>query len=86
VLEHLCVGAAKVVVVTVPDPAAARQIIKGVRSLGTDTSIIARARYHRYRSELALAGAIVVIDEEEQVGLHMASAVQEKLRTGITYS
>ena len=79
VLEHLCVGAAKVVAVTVPDPAAARQIIEAVRSLGPDTSIIARARYHRYRSELALAGAVVVIDEEEQVGLQMASAVQEKL-------
>ncbi len=84
-LEHLCVGAAKVVAVTVPDPAAARQIIEGVRSLGTDTSIIARARYHRYRSELALAGAVAVIDEEEQVGLQIASAVQEKLRTGITH-
>jgi len=83
VLEHLCVGAAKVVAVTVPDPAAARQIIEGVRSLGTDTSIIARARYHRYRSELALAGAVAVIDEEEQVGLQMASAVREKLRTGV---
>ncbi|MGB2986300.1 MAG: cation:proton antiporter, partial [Phycisphaerae bacterium] len=84
-LEHLCVGAAKVVAVTVPDPAAARQIIEGVRSLGTDTSIIARARYHRYRSELALAGAVAVIDEEEQVGLQMASAVQDKLRAGITH-
>ena len=85
VLENLCVKAAKVVAVTVPDPAAARQIIEGVRSQGTDTSIIARARYHRYRSELALAGAVAVIDEEEQVGLQMASAVQEKLRTGITH-
>ena len=85
VLEHLCVGAAKVVAVTVPDPGAARQVIEGVRSLGPDTSIIARARYHRYRSELALAGAVAVIDEEEQVGLQMASAVQEKLRTGITH-
>jgi len=83
VLEQLCVGAAKVVAVTVPDPTAARQIIEGVRSLGADTSIIARARYHRYRSELALAGAVAVIDEEEQVGLQMASAVQEKLRTHV---
>jgi len=85
VLEHLCVGAAKVVAVTVPDPTAARHIIEGVRSLGPDTSIIARARYHRYRSELALAGAVAVIDEEEQVGVQMASAVQEKLRTGVAH-
>lgn len=83
VLEHLCVGAASVVAVTVPDPAAARQIIEGVRSLGSAASIIARARYHRYRSELALAGAVTVIDEEEQVGVQIASAVQEKLRAGV---
>jgi len=83
VLEHLCVGAARVVAVTVPDPAAARQIIEEVRSLGPDTSIIARSRYHRYRSELALAGAVAVIDEEEQVGVQMAAAVQEKLRTDV---
>lgn len=85
-LEHLCVGAAKVVAVTVPDPAVARHIIEVVRSLGPDTSIIARARYHRYRSELALAGAVAVIDEEEQVGVQMASAVQEKLRTDVARS
>jgi CPA2 family monovalent cation:H+ antiporter-2 len=84
VLEQLCVGAAKVVAVTVPDPAAARQIIEGVRSLAPDTSVIARARYHRYRSELAQAGAVAVIDEEEQVGVQMASAVQERLRSGVT--
>jgi CPA2 family monovalent cation:H+ antiporter-2 len=85
VLEHLRVGAARVVVVTVPDPATARQIVGEVRSQGPDTSIVARARYHRFRSDLALAGAVEVIDEEEQVGIQMASAVQEKLRSGVAH-
>jgi CPA2 family monovalent cation:H+ antiporter-2 len=81
-LEHLRVGDAKVVAVTVPDPGAARQVIAGVRSLGSDAAIIARARYHRYRSDLADAGAIAVIDEEEQVGLQIAAAVKEELSAG----
>jgi len=83
VLEHLGIRAAKAVAVTVPDPQAARQIIEGVRAQGSGASIIARARYNRYRSELALAGAVAVIDEEEQVGVQMASVVQEILRTGV---
>ncbi len=80
VLEHLSVGAAKAVAVTLPDPSAARRVVEGVRSLGSNTPIIARSRYHRYRWQLALAGAAKVIDEEEQVGLQMASAVKETLR------
>ncbi|UCE60765.1 MAG: cation:proton antiporter [Phycisphaerales bacterium] len=86
VLEHLCVGAAKVVVVTVPDPTASRQIFAGVRSLGTQTEIIAQARYHRYRWESALAGAVTVADEEEQVGLQLPSAVRESLYNGMFHT
>ncbi|MFH1746354.1 MAG: cation:proton antiporter [Planctomycetota bacterium] len=79
-LEHLRVGRARVVVVTVPDPAAARQVIAGVKALAPETAVIARARYHVYRWELIVAGAEVVIDEEEEVGLRIASAVRERLR------
>ena len=80
VLEHVCVGAARAVAVTLPDPAAARQVIEQVRSLSPETPVIARARYHVYRWELILAGAETVVDEEEQVGLRMASAVRKMLR------
>ncbi len=79
-LEHLHVGAARAVAVTLPDPAAARQVIEQIRSLAPDTAIVARARYHVYRWELMLAGAPVVVDEEEQVGLRMASAIRRTLR------
>ena len=80
VLEHVRVGAARAVAVTLPDPAAARQVIEQVRSLSPDTPIVARARYHVYRWELMLAGAPVVVDEEDQVGLRMAWAVRKLLR------
>ena len=81
VLEHLRVTAATTVVVTVPDPATARHVIEQVRALSSQTPVIARARYHVYRWELILAGAEVVIDEEEEVGLRIASAVRAKLRS-----
>jgi len=79
VLEHLCVGAANLVAVTVPDPATSRQIIEQVRSLSPETKIIVRARYHMHRWQLALAGAQVVVDEEEQVGIRIASEVRKNL-------
>ncbi len=80
VLEHLHVERARTVAVTVPDPAAARHVIEGVRSLSPEIPVIARARYHVYRWELIVAGAEVVIDEEDEVGLHMARAISGTLR------
>jgi len=79
VLEHVRVGQASAVVVTLPNPAAARHVIEQVRSLSPQTPIVARARYHIYRWELILAGAAVVVDEEEEVGLCIASAVRTTL-------
>lgn len=79
-LEFVGVGRAMAVVVTVPDPAAARHVIEQVRALSPHTPVFARARYHVYRWELILAGAEVVVDEEEEVGLRIASAVRKRLR------
>lgn len=76
VIKHLHIEAALVVAVTVPDPNAARRIIECVRSLSPETTIIARSRYNRYRSELMQAGAHAVVDEEDEVGLHIASEVK----------
>ena len=78
-LEHTRVQAAAAVVVTIPDPATARHVIEQVRLLSPQTPVIARARYHRYYADLVQAGAIAVIDEERTVGLHLASAVRDKL-------
>ena len=72
---------ANAVVITVPDPATARQVVELVRSLAPDTAIIARARYHIHRWQLLLAGAHAVVDEEEEVGRRIASEVRKKLRS-----
>jgi CPA2 family monovalent cation:H+ antiporter-2 len=80
VLECLRVEEARAVVVTIPDPAAARHVIEQARALAPDTPVIARARYHVYRWELLLAGAETVVDEEDQVGFRIAAAVRRRLR------
>ncbi|MBN2559799.1 MAG: cation:proton antiporter [Phycisphaerae bacterium] len=79
-LEELRVGAAKAVAVTVPDPTTARHVIEGIRSLSPQTPIIARSRYHIHRWQLTLAGAQVVIDEEDHVGARIALEVRRVLR------
>jgi len=79
VLERVRVGTAKIVAITLPDPAASRQVIEQVRLLAPEAQIIVRARYHVYRWQLTLAGAQVVVDEEERVGMHIASEVRRRM-------
>jgi CPA2 family monovalent cation:H+ antiporter-2 len=79
VLERLRIRGAKIVAVTVPDPVTSRQIIEQIRTLSPETTIIVRARYHVHRWQLALAGAQIVVDEEDWVGTRIASEVRKKL-------
>ena len=79
VLEHVQVARARAVVVTIPDPASVRHIVALIRTLGPDVPIIARARYHAYRWELQVAGAHVVVDEEQTVGERLAAELEEYL-------
>ena len=79
VLEHVSVQTAAAVVVTIPDPAAARQVVERVRLLSPETPVIARARYHVYRQDLIQAGAAVAVDEEDEVGRRLASVIRETL-------
>ena len=80
VMELLQLRAAKAVAVTVPDPITAQQIIDCIRSLSPETVIIARSRYHIYRPNLIRVGATTVVDEEEEVGLRIASEVKKKVQ------
>ncbi|MFK7758848.1 MAG: cation:proton antiporter [Phycisphaerales bacterium] len=82
VLEHAGVEHASAVVVTVPDPAAAREIVQLVRSMSPGVHIIVRARYHRYYDDLLQGGADDVVNEEWIVGAILASRVRAKLRKG----
>jgi len=81
VLDDLDFAAAAALVITIPDPIAARHIIQHVKARNPDACILARARYHVYRWELDFAGASVVVDEEQQVGRRLAVELRRFLRT-----
>ncbi len=80
VIEHAGVEHAVAVVITIPDADAARQVIHLVRQLNPNATVLARARYHVFRWELQFAGAHVVVDEEDQLGMALATRVESVLR------
>lgn len=77
VLKHAHIDRCRVAVVTLPDANACRHVIEMIRNLNPQTYVIVRARYHVTRWELAMAGATVVVDEEEQVGARLAIEAQK---------
>jgi len=79
VLHHAGIAAGCHVIVTVPDPNAARAIVANVRAYATDAHIIVRSRYAYFSHELDAAGADVVVDEEKQVGLELADRAARAL-------
>ena len=79
-LVHIGLPEAGLVVVTLPDPRTAQNIIKTVRQLAPDSFIIARSRYHIANHDLRRAGANVTVDEEQTVGIHLAEEVVHVLR------
>jgi CPA2 family monovalent cation:H+ antiporter-2 len=78
-LEKGGIHEACIVVVTVPDPRSAAQIIRTIHLLSPNLPVIARSRYQIAVSDLQRAGA-VVIDEEHTVGIAIAREVIEVLR------
>ena len=80
VLERLHIRTAAAIVVTLPDPGTARQVVQRVRALAPDAYIVVRARYHVHRWQLDVAGAHAVVDEEDQVGVIMAAEIRRRLR------
>lgn len=79
VLEHAGLQDAAAFIVTLPDPAIVRQVVHVARQLCPHVMIIARSRYHAARWEIMLAGAEVVVDEEEQVGRRLAVEARRAL-------
>jgi CPA2 family monovalent cation:H+ antiporter-2 len=79
VLEHASVRTARAVAVTLPDPSAAQQVVQQVRSLAPDTIIVVRSRYHVHRWQLDVAGAHIVVDEENEVGARIASEIRGRV-------
>lgn len=82
VLARLNVRTAAAVVITIPDPRAARHVIQQVRALAPNTPIVVRARYHIHGSLLEAAGADAIVDEEQEVGIRIAAEVRHVLLDG----
>jgi CPA2 family monovalent cation:H+ antiporter-2 len=96
-LERAAVAAAKVVVVTLPDPLAVRQIVAGVRRLAPAVAIVARVTSeperhhldHQHRVEGVLAELELAIEMSRHVLLHYgtsqieAQAIALDLRRGM---
>ena len=76
-IDHIGIKGACLVIVTVPDPRAAKNIIGNVRLYAPKAMIIARSRYHIATDSLKEAGADAVIDEENSIGDELARAVTE---------
>lgn len=82
VLEHLGIHHADIAIVTIPDPLAAKVVIKQIISCAPGVHLIARGRYHMYAQELHDAGAHEVLDEEQLVGARLAARLRRRLRAG----
>lgn len=85
-LEELHIEDCCSVVVTVPDPNAICRIIEQIRTICPKTVIIARSRYHIHRWQMIMAGAHVVIDEEDEVGRRLAVEARRNFRARKTSS
>lgn len=79
VLEHAHIAGAKVVVIALPVPTVVTEVLRQVRHLAPQASVIVRCRYHLFAHELEQAGAHAVIDEEQEVGRRLAAQVRRFL-------
>ncbi|MEM7227447.1 MAG: cation:proton antiporter [Planctomycetota bacterium] len=79
VLRHAGVQHADVVVITLPAPSVAVQIVELVRSITPTAMIVARARYHMFVDEMSVSGAHEVVDEESMTGQRLAAHVRRHL-------
>jgi CPA2 family monovalent cation:H+ antiporter-2 len=75
VLEHAGINSARVVVVTISDPAATRSIIAHTRRLRPAVHIITRTRYLREVPSLYALGANEVIPEEFETSVEIFTRV-----------
>jgi len=79
ILRAAGVSSARLVVVSLPDPAAAAEVVRQIRTLAASVPIVARCGYNRAEGLLWDAGATDVVLEEEAVGLVMGRAAGPQL-------
>lgn len=79
ILERADLAAARIVVITIPEPSSLRRMVRQVAVLRPEVPILARGRYHIYLQQLADAGAHRVIDEESVAGERLAQEARALL-------
>ncbi len=80
VVSHLGIKGACLVIVTVPDPRSAKEIIHNLRTFSPESRIVVRSRYHIASQSLKDAGADAVVDEENTIGDKLAEEVMGSIR------
>ncbi|MGE0191264.1 MAG: cation:proton antiporter [Planctomycetota bacterium] len=75
VLEHAHAREARVIVITLPAPTAARLVLERARAVAPTAIFVVRSRYKIHAQELLAAGAHVVVGDETEVGTAMADQV-----------
>lgn len=75
VLRHVRIGQAKVLVVAVSDPFAARRLVQLARSMNSGIHIIVRSRYVKAIDELLRLGADEVVPEEFETSIEIFALV-----------
>ncbi|MBW1890681.1 MAG: cation:proton antiporter [Deltaproteobacteria bacterium] len=80
-ISHTGIKGACLVVVTVPDPRSAQDIIKNLRLFAPGSIIVARSRYNIASQSLKDAGADAVVDEESTTGEKLAMEVMDATHT-----
>lgn len=81
VLRRMGVGAAKVLVIAISDPASCRDIVRIARRENPELFIIARTRYTAEVDDLLRLGADDVIPEEFETSIEISSRVLTHYRT-----
>lgn len=79
-LAHVGIQGSCLVIVTVPDPRSAGEIIRNIRFFAPQSLISARSRYHIASPNLRTAGAALVVDEENTIGDELAREVVNALK------
>ncbi len=82
VLHHVGVKDARVIVLAISDPTAARHTVSVARQMNPDIHVIVRTRYMAEVSDLLQLGADDVIPEEFETGIEIFSRVLQRYGIG----
>lgn len=81
IMEEAQIAEAKTVVITVPHHSAAMTILTHLRQHAPHSNVLVRSRHQLHTEEFWMAGASVVVGDEEQVGESLARHLHDWLTT-----